>query len=141
MRYSHYHAWLRISSLVTAIVLLFVSGVIHPYTTELTSITGEYLSAAVGVGAAVEPNGVNQLTAKIAQYETDLAAKEREIAVLQGQSNDLLVSGKGIFSNQEVMTFLLSIVLFIMLVLIVLNYVLDYLHRADVQNSPKSAAS
>jgi hypothetical protein len=70
------------------------------------------------VRVGVAENDVNILTKRITELETELAQKERDIAVrLNTDSNS---------SSFDTSTFVLSLILFILLVLIVLNYILDY---------------
>lgn len=120
---SSYHSILRIGALTLALVLLFVSGILSPLTKSLTVNTGQYLASAVGASASVKPTEINQITAALTEQKTELdkreaAIKEREIAI--GLSADE-VEEKADFSS-----FVLSILLFVILVLMILNYVLDY---------------
>lgn len=121
-----YHAFLRTSALTLALVLLFVSGIVSPVTKELSANAGSYVANAIGVKASVFPTELNTITAELTARERDLAAREaalseREIAV------DLTTSGEA--NNTAI--YILSGILFILLVLILLNYVLDYLRRRD----------
>ena len=117
-----YHRVLRVLSVVTAFVLLFESGLIHQSTATISNDTHMYLANAVGVNASVNPTELNQFTAALTQKEQELekreaALQEREVAVT------LLANSPA--SNRSV--YVLAGILFIMLVLIVLNYALDYL--------------
>lgn len=117
-----YHRVLRVFSLVVAFVLLFESGLISDSTARISSNTHMYLANAVGVGATVTPTELNQYTAALTQKEQELLAREtalrdREIAVnLSTESSD-----------NDRAVYVLASILFILLVLIVLNYTLDYL--------------
>ena len=122
IRQSMYHRVLRVLSVVTAFVLLFESGLIHQSTATISNDTHMYLANAVGVNASVNPTELNQFTAALTQKEQELekreaALQEREVAVT------LLANSPA--SNRSV--YVLAGILFIMLVLIVLNYALDYL--------------
>jgi hypothetical protein len=117
---SVYHSILRVSLVVCAIVLLFDSGLISKTTAKLSQGAQQYVATAVGVKVGVAPNEVNVLTARITELESELAKRERDIAV------NLNASG-GTTSGTNTSTFVLSAILFILLVLIVLNYILDYL--------------
>jgi len=101
-----------------ALVLLFDSGLVSETTAELSNFTQLHVANVVGVTVGVAPNDVNQLTARITELETELTQKERLIAV-NLRDNE---SGTGFDKS----TFFLSAILFILLVLIVLNYALDY---------------
>jgi hypothetical protein len=69
------------------------------------------------MNASVTPNEINTLSAQLEEQKQ--ALDQREIAV------KLKEDSAGNTSN--ISTFILSVVLFILLVLVVLNYVLDYL--------------
>jgi hypothetical protein len=116
MENSLYHKFLRICALTLSLVLLFVSGIFSPITKQLSDDAGVYVATAIGINAAVMPTEVNTLSAQLLEREKELS--EREIAVdlkeAQAKSSDLS-------------TFILSVLLFILLVLIVLNYALDYI--------------
>jgi hypothetical protein len=116
---SMYHRVLRVAALVTAFVLLFESGLVHHSTAILSQNTHQYLANAVGVGASVEPTELNMVTAELTAAKIELQ-REREINVglREGQGNDNTV-------------YILSGILFVMLVLIILNYTLDYLRYRE----------
>jgi hypothetical protein len=114
----HYHSVLRIFVVVFALVLVFDSGLLINTTAIMSDMTQSHLANVVGVSVGVAPTEVNQLTARITELERDLEQKERIIAV-----NLNTATG----SDFDLSTFILSLVLFILLVLIVLNYILDYL--------------
>jgi hypothetical protein len=121
-----YHRVLRVSAMVGAFLLLFQSGLVSPVTKQLSLETHQYLANAVGVGASVEPTELNSLTSeltkqKLALQAREQAVKEREIEI--GLSPDE--------TPGETSTYILSAVLFILLVLIILNYTLDYLRARD----------
>jgi hypothetical protein len=120
-----YHSFLRIAICVFAVALIFDSGILLDSTAKISSQAQKQMASAVGVKVGVAPNEVNQLTGRITELERDLALKEREIAVN--------TSGGAAPANTS--TFILSALLFIMLVLIVLNYALDYL-RARPEVTP-----
>lgn len=121
MKDSVYHILLRTTALTLSFVLLFISGVLSPVTQKLAEDTGSYLANAIGMNAAVLPNEINSLSMQLAQRDQQLT--EREIAINLKES----ATGTGPLS-----TFVLSVVIFILLVLIVLNYVLDYIRNKKV---------
>jgi hypothetical protein len=116
--------------LVCAITLVFESGILSESTAVLSQNTHSYLANAVGMSAGVAPTELNQSTAQLTQKERELAAREasleeREIAVnLSTAPNS---------SSNDRATYILSGILFILLVLILLNYALDYLRRKETQ--------
>jgi hypothetical protein len=113
-----YHKLLRISIVVLALVLVFDSGIIYEETKYLSDLAQGHVASVVGVTVGVAPNELNQLTTRITELEGELAAKERLIAVnIRDNSEDNLVDWS---------TLILSIILFILLTLILLNYYLDF---------------
>lgn len=123
-------------SVVFALLLLFDSGLVTPESAQLSFNTQQYVANVIGVTAAVDPTPLNLKTAELTQKEQELVAreqavKEREIKVSQTSNS---ASG----SSQS--TFILSIILFILLVLIVLNYGLDFA-RARQQQSVYAQSS
>ncbi len=122
---SNYHRVLRVASVVVAVVLVFESGLLTQASKELAQNTHSYLANAIGISASVQPTELNQLTAALTQKEQELAAREaalaeREIAV------DLAPG-----AVTETTTYIMASILFILLLLIVLNYTLDYLRARE----------
>lgn len=127
MEHTTYHKVLRVSAVVFALLLVFESGLISESTTRLSQNAHMYVASAVGMSASVEPNEINQITAVLTQREKELdereaALEEREIAVN-------LSTGSETDSDKAV--YILSSILFILLVLILLNYTLDYLRAKE----------
>ncbi len=126
VQFSNYHRILRVSLVVCALMLVFDSGLISDSTARLSNGTQNYLANAVGMTASVAPTELNQFTAQLTEREQELssreaALREREIAVglnEGGHANDYS-------------TYLLASILFILLVLVILNYVLDYLRSKE----------
>ncbi len=127
LEHSLYHSFLRVMVSVFAIALVFDSGLLFKETILLSNTTEQYLASVVGVTVGVAPNELNQLTARITELETELEAKERLIAVSVGNTETT--------PSIDTSTFILSIILFILLTLIVLNYTLDFMRmrRANVK--------
>jgi hypothetical protein len=121
-----YHRVLRVASVVCAVALLFESGIISPVTRQLSVETHQYLANAVGVGAAVEPTELNSLTSELTKQKLALQAREQQIAEREIEIG--LAAGQ---SANQTSTYVLSGVLFILLVLIILNYTLDYLRARE----------
>jgi len=127
MKSTAYHSLLRISALTFAVVLLFDSGLLSPVTGQISQDTQQYLASAIGMQASVVPTELNQLTAELTSRERILAQREsalseREIAV------NLVEKREG---SVDYSSYILSIVLFVILVLIILNYALDYLRARE----------
>lgn len=122
MEDSLYRVLLRVSALTLAFVLLFQSGLLNPVTQELASNAGLYVANTIGMTAAVQPTELSTMTAELTKMQTDLEARERALA--EREIEVALNGGGGV---GDLSTFVLAGVLFILLVLILLNYVLDYL--------------
>jgi hypothetical protein len=113
-----YHSFLRVAICVFAFVLVFDSGLLLDSTAGISNLTQKHMANVVGVTVGVAPTELNQLTGRITELETELASKERLIAVN--------VRERGGSNTVDRSTFILSAILFILLVLIVLNYTLDF---------------
>ncbi len=126
MRHSTYHRILRVSIASLAVALIFESGILNVATSRMAQNTHQYLANAIGISASVKSTELNQYTAKLTQIERDLinreaAITERELA---------LGLSEGASDNQKV-TYILASILFILLILILLNYTLDYLRYRE----------
>jgi len=128
-----YHSFLMVSACVLAFVLVFDSGLLFSGTTEISNLAQQHVANVIGVTVGVAPNEVNQLTARITELETELEAKERMIAVDVRQKDTI--------GGIDRSTFVLSIILFIFLVLIVLNYALDFLRDRREETSYETTTS
>ena len=120
-----YHRLLRVSAVVVTLVLVFQSGLISDTTARVYRGTEVYLANSIGISASVEPTELNMYTAALTEKEKELAAREaalreREIAV------DLNTN-----TGEQNTTYILASILFILLVLILLNYTLDYLRARE----------
>lgn len=116
---SVYHSLLRILSLLVAGLLVFDSGFLIPGSALLSNQAQSHLATVVGVSVGVPANEVNVLTTRITELESELAERERVIAVsLESTSGEAVPVSRS--------TIVLSLILFILLTLIVLNYYLDY---------------
>jgi len=122
-----YHKILRISSAVVATVLLFQAGFVSSTTALMAKGTQDYMANAVGVFVGVTPTQLNQITAEVTAQK--LALDSREQAIVE---REIAVGIKpGTSSTQSTTTFILSGALFILLVLIILNYALDYVRSRE----------
>lgn len=133
IKQSMYHRVLRVSALTCALVLLFESGLISNSTAILSQNTHQYLANAVGVGASIEPTELNTLTAELTSQK--LALQQREEA-LREREIDVGLAENG---QQDKMVYILSGILFILLVLIILNYTLDFLRYREQKMLLKEA--
>ncbi len=134
---SLYHSLLRIASAVVAVMLVFEGGLLSPVTAQLADRTELYLANSVGVSVGVAPTELNQMTSALTARDRELdsrelAIAEREIAVG--------INDGGSIAGMDSGTFILATILFILLVLIILNYALDYARgrerlRLTTQNS------
>lgn len=120
-----YHSFLRVAVAVCALALVFDSGLLFSSTANISNLVQQNVATVIGVKASVAPNDMNVLTARITELETDLQAKERLIAVN--------LQEREVGGSLDTSTFVLSITVFILLVLMILNYTLDYLRARRPQ--------
>jgi hypothetical protein len=79
------------------------------------------------VFASVPQNELNTLSSELQKRGEELDRREREIdARAKGNTSD------------EMATYVLSVILFLLLVLIVINYVLDFLRMRNIPSSLKA---
>lgn len=123
-----YHVALRVASVVVALVLVFDAGLISPVTKQFSDATITYLAASVGVGMSlsIPENEINTITAELSARERELDAREAALNERQIASRDF-----GIPVERDFSTYILSTILFILSVLIVLNYALDWARARD----------
>lgn len=122
MKHNHwYHITLRTSAAVVALLLLFDSGLLSPITKELSLGAQRYVANGVGVVAGVEPTELNQITAALTKQEQELATRERALREREIEVN-LAQTGTG----QNPSTYILSALLSVLLLLIIINYILDF---------------
>lgn len=137
---SLYHSLLRISALTFALVLLFWSGLVNDATGRLALHTQQYMANAVGVRVGVAPTELNEITAALTEKEQQLSAREERIAEREIAIG--LSDGEGSLSQQNgISVYVLSSILFILLILIVLNYVLDYLRAGSLDEKQNERAA
>lgn len=122
-----YRSLLRVSLVVTALLLVFQAGIVDERTSVLFSQTTSQLASAVGASASVKPNELNQITAVLTEQQNMLAQREQQI---EQREIDLGLNTGQPTANQTT-TYVLASILFVQLVLIVLNYGLDYLRARD----------
>ena len=116
---------LRVTGVMLALLLVFDSGVLLPVTKELSIGAQQYVANTVGATARVEQTELNTLTAELTRQkkeldEREVALNERELSVGLGGGTQQSVQ------SDSISTYILSVLLFIILVLIVLNYALDF---------------
>lgn len=122
MQVSRYHRFLRVALLVVAFVLIFDSGLLFPITKQLSDNTYMYLgSVGTGMFANVPPNELNTLTAQISAQQQELDA--REAALLERE-----VAARTFNSEERIdySLYIISTILFIIMVLLALNYAMDW---------------
>ncbi len=114
---------LRILMIIGAVLLVLDSGIVSPVTKEFSYNTQMYIASVVGVGASVTPNEINVITAELTRQKTELNARE---ASLRERELSIGLGGTPANYGPDYSTYILSLLLFIILVLILLNYALDY---------------
>lgn len=124
-----YHMFLRVLALSVAFVLLFDSGLLSPVTRDLSLGTQSYLASVVSMYATVEPTELNSYTAQLTKKEREL--DDREAALTEREhAIGLAKDQSGVGGNAS--TYILSVILFILVVLIVLNYALDFAREKEL---------
>lgn len=123
---SNYHRFLRVAAVVCAFVLVFESGLISQTTSEISKEARQYLVGAVGMSASVEPTELNQITAALTQKERELAMREASLA-----EREIAVGITDYAPATDRSSYLLASILFILLLLILLNYALDFLRSRE----------
>ncbi len=122
MEVTRYHKFLRVSAVLFTAILVFDSGYLTPVSKQLSDNTIYYLAnLGTGVNAVVPPNEINTLTAQIAEQKKDLDARE---ALLDEREIDARTYTEA--DEVDYSTYILSLILFILTVLIVANYVMDW---------------
>ncbi len=123
MTVDRYHSFLRISILVSAFLLVFDSGILNPITQQLSNQTLMYVAdVGVGASATVPENEINALSAQIAERQKILDAREAELREREIASRDFGSSD----SATDFSTYVISTILFILTMLLVLNYAMDW---------------
>ena len=118
------------SVVVTAFILVFQSGLVDERTTVLFSETTKNLSAMVGASATVAPTEINQITAGLTEQQQLLNARAETI---NAREIELGLSDGVTKQTTTTTTYLLAAVLLIQLILLVLNYLLDYLRSRETR--------
>lgn len=123
MGVDRYHSFLRVSVLVSAFVLVFDSGLLLPITRQLSDTTISYVATiGVGTSAVVPENEINVLSAQIAERQRILDAREAELREREIASRNFGSTN----TNGDYSTYIIGTILFILTVLLVLNYAMDW---------------
>lgn len=122
-----YHKVLRTSVVVAALLLVFESGIISQSTKALSVNTHQYLAQAVGMSASVEPTELNSITAELTKQK--LLLDKREAAVAE---REIEVNVRAASDPNTTAIYVLSVIVFILLLLIITNYILDYLRSREI---------
>lgn len=124
-----YRSLLRVSAVVSAFVLLFQSGIVHQHTTVIFNQTTDNLSAMVGMSASVQPSEYNTITAELTKQQQLLSGREEQIAAREIELG--LAAGSSDTDRSQTTTYLLAAILLVQLILLVLNYFLDYIRSRE----------
>jgi len=137
-----YHSLLRVSMVVVALVLVFDSGLVYQATARLSDNTQLFLGNAVGVTVGVPPTELNLLTAELTKKNQEIAALQEELAggrpVNERSIN--VTTNEYAGPSDDISTYLLSLTLFILLVLVVLNYGLDFARARELMQRNEQMA-
>lgn len=123
---SNYHKILRISVVVFAAILVFESGLVSSSTVLISQNTHRYIANSVGASASVAPNEFNVITAELTNQKRLLDARE---AALNEREIAVSLTEGGQISQRS--TYIVASMLFLLLALIILNYVLDFLRSRE----------
>lgn len=126
MKDTSYHMVLRISALTLALVLLFDSGLLSPVTAQISQNTQDYVASAIGMQASVAPTELNELTAELTARERLLNQRESDL-----KAREIAVNLEDGSVGTNYSTYIMSILLFILLVLILMNYAFDYVRMRE----------
>lgn len=138
LQHSLYHSLLRISALTLASTLVFVSGIASPITKELTHTTEQYLANAVSATAGVAPTEFNTITAGLTEQR--IALEAREAALMERELAVGLQAGERVVQF-DIETLTNTVLLGVIILLLLLNYILDFRarHRMGVYNTSVTA--
>jgi hypothetical protein len=114
---------------------VFESGLVSDSTRHLSVQTHQYLANAVGATASIDPTELNSLTAELTAQK--LALQQRESAVSEREIEIGLAPGEP--ANQKTI-YILAVILTVLLVLIVTNYILDFLRLQELKKMRKFEA-
>jgi hypothetical protein len=128
MEFTFYHKLLRVSAVVLAAALVFQAGLVSNTTAIMATQTQSYLANAVGVTVGVSPTELNTITAGLTEQRLALDARENEL-----RQREIAVGLETGGATQDMTTFILGLVLFIVVLLLVLNYSLDYLRYREIK--------
>ena len=126
LEFTLYHKILRISAVVLAVTLVFQSGLLSHTTALMALSTQSYLANVVGVSVGVTPTELNTLTAGLTAKELALDARERSLS-----EREIAIGLSGQAGTQDRTTFVMGLVLFIVVLLLVLNYALDFVRTRE----------
>ena len=126
MEFTLYHKILRISSVVLAVALVFQGGLVSNTTAIMATQTQLYLANSVGIFVGVAPTELNTITAGLTAKELALDSREKEL-----NQREIAVEIDRGGATKDVTTFVMGLVLFIVVLLLVLNYALDYLRYRE----------
>lgn len=131
-----YHKSLRVCGLVLAVVLVFESGILFPGTRDLSFVVSSQFAAVIGMSASVEPTDLSTMTAELTKRQKALDMREAELVEREIQVEKSTFSGDG-----RMFEYILSAGLLLVLVLLVLNYIFDFLRaRKTVTSSYEQMA-
>jgi hypothetical protein len=128
MEFTFYHKLLRVSAVVLAAALVFQAGLVSNTTATMATQTQSYLANAIGVSVGVSPTELNTITAGLTEQRLALDARENEL-----RQREIAVGIETGGATQDMTTFILGLVLFIVVLLLVLNYSLDYLRYREIK--------
>jgi len=134
MHVTRYHKFLRTSLLIASFVLVFDSGILFPITKQLSQSTTSYLANVSngGMYAVVPQNEYNTLSAQLSEQQRLLDAREAALRDREIANRTYDTTG-----SNEYSTYIMSIILFLLTVLIVFNYAMDFMRVRQMNYEQK----
>ena len=126
LEFTIYHKILRISAAVLAIALVFQSGMVSTTTALMSLSTQSYLANSVGISVGVAPTELNTLTAGLTAKELALDSRDRALT-----EREIAIGLNGQVGTQDKTTFIMGLTLFMVVLLLVLNYALDFIRARE----------
>ncbi|HAM88803.1 MAG: hypothetical protein US93_C0002G0049 [Candidatus Falkowbacteria bacterium GW2011_GWD2_38_42] len=117
---------LRVYFLLAIIIVFFASAGINPV--DVGIFYGSKVGSAVGMSSSVAENPFNKLALDLKNKENSLSQKEQALNAREAELN----SRSGL--NQTVLLWVVIVGIFILFILIIINFILDYRRRKNEKN-------
>ncbi|KKQ61400.1 MAG: hypothetical protein US83_C0006G0040 [Candidatus Falkowbacteria bacterium GW2011_GWC2_38_22] len=112
--------------MLAIIIVFFASAGINPV--DVGIFYGSKVGSAVGMSSSVAENPFNKLALDLKNKENSLSQKEQALNAREAELN----SRSGL--NQTVLLWVVIVGIFILFILIIINFILDYRRRKNEKN-------